>query len=164
MAERLAVRPCGPRDAATLRALRLEALLDTPEAFGSTYEEARTYPMRRWVAMASDFNYYLGEIDGKPAGLASGGWNERYPDTHWLYGMYVTDAARGSGLADQLVETVVAWARRLGADSLYLHVTSSVTRAHRFYTRMGFEPTGEQITMDRDPSIQLITMVKHLVP
>ncbi len=164
MPERLSVRPCAVGDATTLRALRLEALRDTPDAFGSTYGEASKWPMRRWVAMATDFNYYLGEIDGTPAGIASGGWNERYADTHWLFGMFVTRAARGSGLADLLVEAVVAWARGLGADALYLHVTSSVTRAQHFYTRVGFAPTGEQITMDRDPSLQLITMVKHLAP
>ncbi len=162
MPEALLVRRCAARDAALLRALRLEALRDTPDAFGATFDDASTWPDDRWVAMATDWNFYLGYHDGEPAGIASGGWNERYPATHWLYGMFVKPVARGTGLAGALVDAVAAWARAQGGDALYLHVTSTVVRARRFYERIGFVATGELITMDRDPSLQLITMVKHL--
>ncbi len=164
MSERLTVRPCVAGDATTLRAIRLEALRDSPEAYGRTFAEASTWSRRRWVTMATAYNYFLGHYDGRPAGIASGGGNEQLPGTYWLYGMYVTPWARGSGLADGLVDAVVEWARGLGAQALYLQVTSSVIRARRFYARVGFEPTGEAVTMDRDPSIELITMVKHLAP
>ena len=43
--------------------------------------------------------------------MVSGGYNDNHPGTHWLYGMYVTPAARGSGAAELLVEAVVDWAR-----------------------------------------------------
>ena len=162
MTEQLLVRPCSTRDAAVLRDLRLEALRDTPDAFGSTFDIASTWPDERWVAMAADWNFYLGYHAGRPAGIASGGWNEQYPATHWLFGMYVTRSARGTGLADALVAAVAAWARAQGGEALYLHVTSTVAPARRFYEKVGFTATGEVITMDRDPSLQLITMVKHL--
>jgi hypothetical protein len=45
---------------------------------------------------------------------------------------------------------------------VYLHVTSSVARARAFYEKMGFVPTGDTITMGRDPSITLLTMVLEL--
>lgn len=164
MTDELLVRPCTTRDAAALRALRLEALADTPDAFGSTFADASTWPDERWLTMAADWNFYLGYYAGRPAGIASGGWNEKYPATHWLYGMYVTPSARGTGLAGALVEAVTEWARGQGAAALYLHVTASVAPARRFYERIGFSATGEVITMDRDPSLQLITMVRSLEP
>jgi GNAT superfamily N-acetyltransferase len=157
------VRHAGVRDAALLRTIRLESLLDTPEAYGSTYEESAAWPDSRWRTVARHWNYYLGECDGTVVGMASGGFNDSHPGTHWLYGMYVTASLRGSGLAAQLVETVSGWARGDGATVLYLHVTESVTRARAFYEKMGFRPNGETIEMDRDPSLKLVTMVRSLV-
>jgi GNAT superfamily N-acetyltransferase len=88
--------------------------------------------------------------------------NEQHPGTRWLYGMYVSPSARGSGIADQLVEVVEQWARNEGVDSLYLHVAEPMVRARAFYEKVGFRPTGDVITMERDASIHLHTMVKAL--
>jgi GNAT superfamily N-acetyltransferase len=76
--------------------------------------------------------------------------------------MYVSPSQRGSGLANQLVDAVVSWARGEGAKEIFLHVTKSVARARAFYTKVGFVENGETIVMDRDPSIILCTMVKTL--
>jgi GNAT superfamily N-acetyltransferase len=94
--------------------------------------------------------------------MSSGGYNDEHPDTWWLYSMYVSPVARGSGLATQLVDRVAAWARDEGAKELFLHVGLSVARARAFYKKVGFEESGETIIMERDQSIQLVTMVKAL--
>jgi GNAT superfamily N-acetyltransferase len=112
--------------------------------------------------MAKDWNYYLGECDGVVRGMASGGYNDEHPGTHWLYGMYVTPGERGTELARQLVGAVEGWARAQGGRLLYLHVTTSVVRARAFYQKVGFVENGETIIMDRDPSLTLCTMVKTL--
>ena len=161
MPDDVLIRSCRASDAMALRDVRLEALRDTPDAFGSTFDEASTWPAERWVAMATDWNFYLGYRGGVLAGMASGGWHEHYPGTHWLFGMYVTPSARGTGLAGALVDAVAAWARAQGGDALYLHVTESVARARRFYEKIGFVPTGEVTAMSRDSSLQLVTMVKY---
>lgn len=150
------------RDASSLRAIRLEALRDTPEAYGSTYEESLGWSRWKWRRVARDWNYYLAHCDGVVKGMASGGYNDAHPGTCWLYGMYVSAQQRGTGLADQLVDAVATWARGEGAHQLYLHVTRSVERARAFYAKMGFVENGEQIVMDRDPTITLCTMVKNL--
>ena len=156
------VRPCTRADALVLRALRLEALRDTPDAYGSTFEESVRWSRERWEEMASTFNYFLAESDGDVVGMVSGGGNDRRPGTFWMYAMYVTPDARGSGVATQLVEAVSQWARERGADELYLHVTTAVARARAFYRKVGFREIGEAIAMDRDPSLQLVTMVRNL--
>ena len=150
------------RDAMLLRSIRLESLRDTPEAYGSTYEEARTWSDERWQSLARQWHFHLAERDGNVVGMVSGGLNDHAPGTHWMYGMYVAPPSRGTGAATQLVEVTCDWALAKGADSLYLHVTESVARARAFYEKCGFRSTGGSITMDRDPSIRLMTMVKNL--
>ena len=55
------------------------------------------------------------------------------------------------------------WARGEGVDTLYLHVAGPMARARAFYESAGFSVTGDVIAMDRDPSIQRLTMKKNLV-
>ena len=158
----ITVRRCGAPDATILKAIRLEALRDTPEAFGATFDEVSRWSAHRWREAARDWNAYFGQLDGEVVGMASGGWSDAAPGTHWLYGMYVAPRARGTGVATALVEEVSHWARSLGAGSLYLHVTETVTRARAFYAKMGFRETGEVATMARDPMRRLVTMVRDL--
>jgi GNAT superfamily N-acetyltransferase len=146
-----------------LRAIRLEALFDTPEAFGSTYDDAILFNEDRWRTMAREHCYFLAERDGAVVGMISGGLNDGHPGTRWMYGMYVTPPYRGSGVANALVDAVCEWAKSEGVDKLFLHVTSAVPRARAFYTKIGFILTGDSFLMPRDASLELLTMEKSLV-
>jgi GNAT superfamily N-acetyltransferase len=156
----LTIRLCGLADWQDLRAIRLEALADTPDAYGSTYEESVRWSDAQWKNAASTRLYYLADRGGRVVGMVSGGFNDAYPGTRWLYGMYVTPSERGSGTAEQLVRSIEEWARGHGVGEIYLHVTTSVPRARAFYEKVGFQPTGESFAMERDKSLTLITMVK----
>lgn len=158
----ITVRKVLANDWSTLKELRLEALQDTPEAFGSTYEESVTWPDKRWKTMAADWNYYFAVSGDEVVGMLSGSLNDYHPGTWWMFGMYVKPTFRGLGAAEALVDRVGLWAKAQGASDLYLHVTESVGRARAFYEKNGFVLNGEVITMDRDPSISLVTMVKKL--
>lgn len=157
------VRRARRKDWSALRAIRLEALSDSPDAFGSTYETALNFSNHQWRTMAAQRRYFLAERDGVVVGMISGGLNDEHPGTRWMYGMYVTPSARGSGVAELLMAAVTEWARGEGASELFLHVTSSVVRARTFYQKLGFEPTGESFTMDRDSTLELVTMRRSLV-
>ena len=102
----LSIRMCGVDDWADLRAIRLEALSDTPEAYGSTYEESVRQSDAQWKNAASTRLYYLAYRDGRVIGMVSGGFNDSYPGTRWLYGMYVTPSERGTGTAAVLVRSI----------------------------------------------------------
>lgn len=156
------VRHANASDASALRTIRLESLVDTPEAYGSVYQDLVRWSDARWRRVALEFNYFLAERDGAVVGMASGGFNGAHPGTHWLFAMYVTPDARGMGVAAALVEAVSTWARRDGADALFLHVTETVARARAFYEKAGFRYNGERISMDRDPSLTLVTMERDL--
>lgn len=158
----LSIRRCGPEDWADLRAIRLEALADTPDAYGSTYDESVLWSDAKWKNAATTWLYYLAERDGRVVGMVSGGLNEAHPGTRWLYGMYVTPSERGSGTAATLVRTIGEWAKSDGVAEIYLCVTTSVLRARAFYAKQGFRETGEILIMDRDHSLTLLTMVQRL--
>lgn len=158
----LVVRTTTAEDAADLRAIRLEALADSPEAFGTTLDQARAMTEAEWVERARAGNHVLAVRDGRVVGMAAAGTNEGYPGTRWLYGMYVTPDERGRGAAERLVEAVVEATRAAGADALHLQVTGAMGRARAFYARLGFEPTGERFAMRRDPSLELATLVRPL--
>ncbi len=102
----LTIRLCGLDDWEDLRAIRLEALGDTPDAYGSTYEESVRWSDAQWKNSASTRLYYLADRDGAVVGMVSGGFNDAYPGTRWLYGMYVTPSERGSGTAELLVRAI----------------------------------------------------------
>lgn len=159
----LVVRRTVSDDWSELRDIRLEALRDTPDAFGSTYDEALAFCDDEWRTFAQKRCFYLAERDGSVVGMISGGLNEAHPGTHWMYGMFVTPLERGTGTAQRLVREVDNWARGEGASELFLHVGSTVARARAFYLKLGFEPTGKTFVMHRNTAITLITMKRSLV-
>src|SRR5665213_1143012 len=158
----LTIRRCVLDDWKELRTIRLEALADTPEAYGSTIEECSQWSDHQWMNAASNRLFYLAERDGIVVGMVSGGFNDGRPGTRWLYGMYVTPSERGSGTAALLVQSIAEWAKSQGVGEIYLHVGSSVPRARAFYEKVGFRLTGEAFQMDRDESVTLFTMVQQL--
>ncbi len=57
--------------------------------------------------------------------------------------VYVAPSHRATGLAGQMLDGVVAWARgEAGLDRLHLYVHEDNARAHAFYRRYGFTETG----------------------
>lgn len=102
----LRIRLGGIDDWENLRSIRLEALADTPEAYGSTYDESVRWSDAQWKNSAATRLYYLAERDDRVVGMVSGGYNDAHPGTRWLYGMYVTPIERGTEAASLLVRSI----------------------------------------------------------
>ncbi|MET0183775.1 MAG: GNAT family N-acetyltransferase [Caulobacterales bacterium] len=71
-----------------------------------------------------------------------------------LHKLYLRDAAKGLGVAHELMRWTMEEARRQGADAMYLGVYQGNDRAQRFYARFGFEIVGEYefpVGQTRDP-------------
>jgi ribosomal protein S18 acetylase RimI-like enzyme len=60
-----------------------------------------------------------------------------------LHRLYVHERAKGAGVAQNLMDEVIAWARGKGAPALYLSVWENNERAQRFYRRYGFADYSE---------------------
>lgn len=123
-----------------LRAIRLRALADAPDAFGSTYAEAAARPS--WAAQLQEFATFVAVVDGKDVGLVRGVGDDVQPDVAWLISLWVSPEARGKGVGEALIDAVVAWARASGARRVLLDVGDHNQPAIALYARKGFAPNG----------------------
>jgi GNAT superfamily N-acetyltransferase len=149
------VRRAALGDEPILREIRLQALSDAPDAFGSTYERevARTTSdWQRWMSPGVTFILYEPAV---ARGMVAGVRDESDPAIIHLMAMWVHPKIRGSGGADELVEAVVAWAQSEGAKWVRLKVIQGNDRARHFYERMGFCPTGHEEVRERDGLIEI---------
>jgi RimJ/RimL family protein N-acetyltransferase len=143
------IRRLAPADVDAFRAVRLDALRLHPEAFGAAYEDEAALDRAQFAERLSAPGFTrFGAFDerGRLVGLVGlrieAGIKERHK-AH-LFSMYVDAAHRGTGLARQLVEAVIAAAREAGAVVLHLTVTVGNEPAQRLYRRMRFTTYGTE--------------------
>ena len=143
------VRPFAPHEWTTYKDLRLRALADSPDAFGSTLAAEQDRSDAVWSSrLASGAGSGLdlplmAEVDGKPVGLAWARIDRDDPGLAYLYQMWVAPDHRRLGLGQMLLDGVVAWAKAKNASYLDLGVTDRDSPAMRLYRRAGFVPVGQ---------------------
>jgi GNAT superfamily N-acetyltransferase len=146
-----------------LRDIRLAALRDAPNVFGSTYAEQAASveaDWRRRISRGGTFFAYVPEVDGnEPSGLV-GGFQEK-PATVELVSLWVRPRVRGLGVGDALVAAVIDWARARNATSVHLWLTETNQHARMLYERCGFSPTDERQPL---PSKSDLTEVGMICP
>jgi RimJ/RimL family protein N-acetyltransferase len=144
---RYTIRALNAADAEEYRRVRLDALRLHPEAFGAAYEDevalnGEQIVERLTAGGLTRFGAFA-EHDGL-VGLAGlhirTGAKQRHKAD--LFTMYIDGAHRGTGLAQRLVEAVIAGARDAGAVLLHLSVTVGNEPARRLYAHMGFTVYG----------------------
>jgi GrpB-like predicted nucleotidyltransferase (UPF0157 family)/ribosomal protein S18 acetylase RimI-like enzyme len=143
-----------------LKQVRLAALLDTPTAFGVSYQTAANYSDEQWKERASSAagpEFWLAIKEDKPVGMIGGGVSQA--NRYNLIGMWVEPAERGSGMATQLVEAVKSRAIRKGHDRVFLDVSADNTRASNFYLKQGFSFIDEWEHLASHPHIMVQTML-----
>lgn len=143
----LSVRRLGPDDARAYRDLRLEALADTPVAFGESIAEAKDRPVADWQALFAGERTFFGVFDqNRLVGCANylPQRGEKTQHLGWLFGVYVSPKGRGKGASDLLIGAVLAHARGEGALQVHLGVWTENGPALRLYERFGFSTYGTQ--------------------
>lgn len=143
------VRLLTPADWAAFRSIRLRALADAPQAFGSTLEQARSRSDRDWSDLLTQRAQFVASVDGIDVGTAAGLDDPERPGAH-LISMWVAEKARGTGISDRLVRSVVDWAVDAGHHKVWLEVAAGNAAAERLYLRHGFVRTGVQGTIAPD--------------
>jgi ribosomal protein S18 acetylase RimI-like enzyme len=146
----LEVRTLTADDAEELRALRLRALREEPEAFGSSWEEENQRPLEQTIArlQADGITAFGGFADGgRLAGMVrlwrhEGSKTEHKAD---IISMYVAPEVRGRGLGKMLLSAAITHARTTpGIEQLMLAVNATNVPAHNLYLAMGFTPYGRE--------------------
>lgn len=127
------------------RDVRLRALADAPDAFGSTlgYWQGDGDREERWRNRLADVPFNVVAIVGDSLiGQVSGTSVDPHAMVE-LISMWVDPTARGTGVGEALVAEVVEWARASDAVALVLSVKKTNPHAASLYHRMGFVPTDE---------------------
>lgn len=151
-----------------LRDLRLRALQDAPDAFGSTFEEESVRidaQWMEWAAALADGGSSFGAVavdDGAWAGMAVGEPHRDHAGEAGLFAMWVAPHARGAGVGRDLVERVVSWASSQGFPVLRLLVTQTNEGATRLYERCGFADEGVRLPLRAGSDVTTISMTKDL--
>jgi GNAT superfamily N-acetyltransferase len=142
------IRPVTREEWERVRDLRLRALADAPDAFGSTLERERGNGPAEWIGWIEGWEgatnaMFVAERGDRWIGMAVGSRTGEEAHAN-LYGIWVDPAWRGGGVGARLVEGVLTWARSWGARWVILAVTETNDGAAAFYEHLGFAATGER--------------------
>ena len=130
------------REGLRLRAIRLRALAEAPDAFASTHGQAAALPPDSWSAQLREIPTFVAVVEGEDVGIVRGARDDSRADAAWLISMWVAPEVRGQGVGEALIDAVVEWARATGARRLLLDVGDHNRPATALYARKGFEPNG----------------------
>lgn len=146
------------------REVRLRALADAPEAFGSTYASESDQPEAFWrsrlerpvgAALAAD-------DEGTWIGIAGVFPDDDDARAAHLVSMWVDPAARRRGAGRLLVDAAVEWARAHAFDRLTLWVTETNDAAIRLYVSCGFEHAPGRQPLPSNPRLSELEMRRPL--
>lgn len=142
------VRPLAPADLEALVALRAEALLDAPWAFTGSPGEPRDEELIRG-SIDPPHSIVLGAFDDAGTLIASAGLihDQRTKRAHvaFIWGVYVTPRARGTGVGRAIVSKAVETARAMpGVTTIQLACSENSTAAAALYRSLGFTQWGTE--------------------
>lgn len=160
------IRKLTPDDHKAFRRLRLEALRDSPAAFGSDYErEAAFSPEKFCRGLQPDGEnreaFVLGawtEDNGDLIGMAGFYSPRREKTKHkaWIWGMYVAPGNRGQGAGKELLTATLDRAKDLdNLEQIHLSVVATNEGARNLYEAFGF------IEYGREPSSLKVNGVNY---
>jgi GNAT superfamily N-acetyltransferase len=128
------------------RDLRLAALADAPDAFGSQLEAERARGASEWRERLAGRSQFVALADGRPVGtIGARSEGEREME---LISMWVAPEVRRVGVAGQLVAAVIEEARVRGSVSVVLWVSEGNLPAERLYEKHSFVRTGRTQPID----------------
>jgi ribosomal protein S18 acetylase RimI-like enzyme len=145
----LTVRALTEDDWEAYRAVRLEALRESPEAFVATFEEESQYDEAVWRERMKRSTRLIAERDGRAVGVVSVGRAKTSGDesASEIFGLWVSPELRGTGVATQLVSRGADQALAEGHRHVVYWVGTENGRAVAFASGMGFRPTDDRRPM-----------------
>ncbi len=150
------------------RDVRLRALRESPDAFGSTFEIERARPDHIWASRVSEASCsgadapFFAVDEGQVCGLAWCKLDPRDPGLANIFQMWVAPELRGRGAGRELLEAALAWARDKGVRRVRLGVTVGNSSAYFLYTGLGFVPVGGPEPLRESSSLMVQYMEREL--
>ena len=143
----MAIELLKPFHAKAYRKLMLEAYSLHPEAFVSSIVNRQKLPLSWWEGQLDDelstvFGAFVDSQLAGLVGLAFEPWEDAQHKAT-VFGLYVSQAFRGQGLGEQLVQAVVSLAEQEPVIKVIeLTVSANSRAALALYKRCGFEQSG----------------------
>ncbi len=131
-----------PGEGQRLRAIRLRALAEAPDAFATTLAASEGRPPEVWEDQVLALPTFVWREGSADLGMVRGARADGDAATGYLISLWVAPEARGRGVGGALVGEVVAWARAAGLRRLVLDVGEHNAAARRLYERADFVATG----------------------
>jgi len=143
-------------DWARVRDIRLRALREDPEAFGSSLDREERFKEKHWRMRTRTVPTWIAvDADGQVRGLVSTLLEPGSPtDDRHIVGLWVAPEARRQGIAWALLDAVRQAATGEGARTLSLWLVDGNHAATDLYVRAGFARTGERMAVPRDPELK----------
>jgi ribosomal protein S18 acetylase RimI-like enzyme len=133
-----------PADWSLLRKARLEALLDSPQAFTSSYTRESIWAELKWRQMLNAANWIIARESEKVIGLGKSVGEPGRPEERHVESAWVAPTHRRRGVFRDLLRAIADIERQTGVTDLLLWVLEDNYDAQRAYQALGFEPTGER--------------------
>lgn len=165
----ITVRKFEVAEFSSYQSLRLSALEESPDAFGSTLSAEQLLTTEEWASRLQDGcnsgldQPLIGQVGTTAAGLAWGKVDRSDSTIVHLYQMWVAPEFRGRGIARLLLRMIVAWTASRQARSVHLGVASGESSAMRLYVSEGFVPFG-QVEPLRSGSALLAQRMRFQIP
>lgn len=141
---RPSVEPVGPSQWWRVRAIRLRALRDAPDAFWTTLAQEQSRTAGSWRAQIGrdDRATFVATLADTDVGIAVGAPHHVHATDAAVYAVWVAPPARGRGAGEALLSAVIDWAAGRGYARVRLDVADDNRHAVALYERLGFVPTG----------------------
>jgi RimJ/RimL family protein N-acetyltransferase len=145
----IVVNRAEPEEWQRLRDVRLAALAESPEMFGSTLAKEQSFDEAEWRRRAERPATFLASREGVDVGMAG---VYEFDDGWYVMGMWLAPATRGTGALEALVNACESVAQDAGAPTVTLGVMEDNPRGRRAYLRLGYDLTGarEHVRDGRD--------------
>lgn len=151
------LRRIEPEDGPVLERVRLAALADSPFAFSSTFELESARDQEAWAQRAeagsngADRVTFFADHQDDVVGLVGGYRPDPNSGHVELVSMWVAPSARRQGIGRMLVEAIVAWASKTGANEVRLGVAPGNSPAEELYRASGFVHIDEVRPLESAP-------------
>jgi GNAT superfamily N-acetyltransferase len=139
----LSLQFLGSVDWPLLRAARLSALLDSPQAFASTYDDESRWGEADWRQVLDGAIWITAQEAENVVGLAKSVAAPDQDSVRYLESIWVAQKHRRHGVFRALLRHLAGLHHGMGVTDLMLWVLADNHTAELAYKSLGFEPTGE---------------------
>jgi len=151
-------------DWARVRDIRLRSLLDSPHAFGGTYDNEKLFDEQQWRTEFVKQAFIISSIDGHDAGIMYvENLEGDFGATSWVGGCWTDPKFRGAGLMRAMFNFLDLNAQERGWLVQGLGVWTDNDSAIAAYERLGFVEMGGPQPSSRQPGKFYQRMIRKTI-